>query len=160
MIARSGGRPSGRPSAASPSPLGGAGFAIANDDAMSMVVTVVATPLLAVGFPRAPRRGDAARAVARRRPAWRRSSAHVAMRRPVGPHDRRRADRGLAVERRRDARVRPRPRRPGHRRRVPWHHGRGLAAAGWPGALHPDRGGLPLTMNALVAVIAAIVVIV
>jgi membrane-bound ClpP family serine protease len=32
--------------------LGGAGFAIVNDDTMSMVVTAIVTPLLAYGFPR------------------------------------------------------------------------------------------------------------
>jgi membrane-bound serine protease (ClpP class) len=32
--------------------LGGAGFAIANDDTMSMIVTAIVTPILAYGFPR------------------------------------------------------------------------------------------------------------
>ncbi len=52
MIARQRRSPVGEAIAAAAFALGGAGFAIANDDTMSMVVTVVATPLLAYGFPR------------------------------------------------------------------------------------------------------------
>jgi membrane-bound ClpP family serine protease len=52
MIARQRRSPVGEAVAAVAFAVGGAGFAIANDDTMSMVVTAVATPLLAYGFPR------------------------------------------------------------------------------------------------------------
>jgi membrane protein implicated in regulation of membrane protease activity len=52
MIARQRRSTVGEVLAATAFALGGAGFAIANDDTMSMVVTVIATPLLAWGFPR------------------------------------------------------------------------------------------------------------
>jgi membrane-bound ClpP family serine protease len=52
MIARQRRSPVGEAVAAIAFALGGAGFAIANDDTMSMVVTAIVTPLLAYGFPR------------------------------------------------------------------------------------------------------------
>jgi membrane-bound ClpP family serine protease len=52
MIARQRRPPLGEIVAAIAFALGGAGFAVANDDTMSMVVTAIATPLLAYGFPR------------------------------------------------------------------------------------------------------------
>ena len=93
-------------------------------------------------LPAAPRRRDPARPAAS---AHRHGGARRPHRvgRPVGPHDRRRHDRRLALERRRRSGVRPRP---GDPVTVVGFHGTTVEVwppPAWPAVPIRDRGGLP-----------------